>query len=97
MAFSLLYFGPLADLAGQQKEVVEITTTMAASNEGLTISELYKYVGSRHGDSAAILLDSCAVAVNMEYLEEDTETGSSNAIVIRPGDEVAIIPPVSSG
>ena len=48
------------------------------------------------------VLDSCAVTVNLEYVdvEEDgkgTGDGKGGGAVIERGDEVAIIPPVSSG
>lgn len=68
---------------------IENTTT-------LTVHELFKYICSKYGEEARALLKSCAVAVNMEYLDDGTDqTGNNN--LIRPGDEVAMIPPVSSG
>ncbi|GAM27544.1 hypothetical protein SAMD00019534_107200, partial [Acytostelium subglobosum LB1] len=41
--------------------------------------------------SASNLLDVCMVAINLEYIEKGTNA------VIKPTDEVAIIPPVSGG
>ena len=38
------------------------------------------------------VLDSCAVTVNLEYVDLE-----ENTAVIKDGDEVGIIPPVSSG
>lgn len=35
------------------------------------------------------LLPRCAIAVNHEYADE--------AVILKPGDEVAVIPPVSGG
>ena len=44
------------------------------------------------------VLDSCAVTVNLEYVDVEVEGGEEEAgVVINEGDEVAIIPPVSSG
>ena len=46
------------------------------------------------------MLSSCAVTINLEYvdIESDPEHGVSKIDqVIQEGDEVAIIPPVSSG
>lgn len=44
------------------------------------------------------VLDSCAVTVNLEYVDVEEEGGKEKAgVVIQEGDEVAIIPPVSSG
>jgi molybdopterin converting factor subunit 1 len=39
--------------------------------------------------SLADLLPRCAVAVNHEYAADD--------VVLHPGDEIAVIPPVSGG
>jgi len=47
------------------------------------------------------VLSSCAVTVNLEYVDVDIdsepEETTKTAKVIQEGDEVAIIPPVSSG
>ncbi len=44
------------------------------------------------------VLDSCAVTVNLEYVDVEEEgSGEEAGVVINVGDEVAIIPPVSSG
>lgn len=39
------------------------------------------------------ILHSCALTVNLEYIDMDADAG----MLINEGDEVAIIPPVSSG
>lgn len=62
----------------------------------LTVNDLFEYICSKYGAEARALLKSCAVAINMEYLD-DIEAQTGNINVIRPGDEVAMIPPVSSG
>lgn len=45
------------------------------------------------------VLDSCLVTVNLEYVdvEGDEDGQKKEDFVIQAGDEVAIIPPVSSG
>ena len=43
------------------------------------------------------VLSSCAVTVNLTYIDIDGEDAPDAGLVIKEGDEVAIIPPVSSG
>jgi molybdopterin converting factor subunit 1 len=55
---------------------------------GFTVSDLRSLLTSS-SPSLADLLPRCAVAVNHEYADDDQP--------LHPGDEVAIIPPVSGG
>ena len=44
------------------------------------------------------VLDSCAVTVNLEYVDVKEDNDKEKVgVEIKEGDEVAIIPPVSSG
>ncbi|KAM0720266.1 hypothetical protein Q7P37_004402 [Cladosporium fusiforme] len=44
------------------------------------------------------VLGSCAVTVNLDYVDIEEETGKGDlGLVVQEGDEVAVIPPVSSG
>ena len=44
------------------------------------------------------VLGSCALTVNLEYVDLEEESGKGDqGLMVQPGDEVAIIPPVSSG
>lgn len=44
------------------------------------------------------VLGSCALTVNLDYVDLDEESGKGEqGLTVQPGDEVAIIPPVSSG
>lgn len=46
------------------------------------------------------MLVSCGVSLGMEYVDvNDNDNGGSGGegVMINPGDEVGIIPPVSSG
>ncbi len=54
--------------------------------EGVTVGELLALVSARAGDAP---LPPPAVALNQRYARA--------AEVVRPGDEVAIIPPVAGG
>ncbi|MGP8259111.1 MAG: MoaD/ThiS family protein [Acidobacteriaceae bacterium] len=84
----LLYFGVLRELASEPEETVEL-------RDGATVGELIEILRGRTSNpsrSSAVdegLWRSLAVAVNREY--------SSLAMVLREGDEVALLPPVSGG
>ena len=88
MRVRLLYFGVLRELAGGPEETVELA-------EGATVGELIEILRGRASNpSRSSTVDeglwrSLAVAVNREY--------SSLAVVLREGDEVALLPPVSGG
>ncbi|KAK6430303.1 hypothetical protein LTR95_013539 [Oleoguttula sp. CCFEE 5521] len=44
------------------------------------------------------VLFSCAITVNLDYVDVEEEAGKGDeGLVIAAGDEVAVIPPVSSG
>jgi molybdopterin converting factor small subunit len=59
----------------------------------LPLSQLYESLEKKYPGITEKVLCGSMVTVNLEYvdLEEDAER------VIKPGDEVAIIPPVSAG
>ena len=88
MRVRLLTFGVLRDRIGGPEETVEL-------RDGATVGELIEILrGRTSNDSTGNGADegiwrSLAVAVNREY--------SSLAEVLREGDEVALLPPVSGG
>jgi len=79
---SVLYFAALRDLTGVGEESVELATVPCP------VSGLLEQLERKH---AALRgrLSAVRVALNEEF----TELGSS----VRPGDVVALIPPVSGG
>jgi molybdopterin converting factor small subunit len=89
---NVLYFGVLRDRFGASDEVAELA-------DGATVGALLELLCGRTskksmGSEAESSLDeqlwrSLAVAVNREY--------GSTSIVLRDGDEVALLPPVSGG
>ena len=92
MRVRVLYFGVLRELFGVSDEVAELS-------DGAMVGDLLRHLRVRTsntamGDKAAFGLDdrlwrSLAVAVNREY--------GSQSVVLRDGDEVALLPPVSGG
>jgi len=81
MQIRVLYFGVLKDVMGHDSAVMEMA-------EGASVAELLTL--HRAGTNAASSVwDSIAVAVNQEYARAGD--------VLKDGDEVALLPPVSGG
>jgi len=77
----VLLFGAAADRAGTRETELPV-------DEGMTLAEIWPLLARRHPDLAP-LRGTLAFAVNGEYAREDAG--------ISPGDEVAVLPPVSGG
>ena len=87
-----MYFGVLREMAGIADEAAELA-------DGATVGDLLGLLRARTSntgmgneteeDLIERLWRSLAVAVNREY--------GSASIVLREGDEVALLPPVSGG
>ena len=59
----------------------------------MKLSDLFSELEKQYPGIKAKVLDSSAVTINLEYI--DLEDAAD--ITIKQGDEVGIIPPVSSG
>ncbi len=81
MRVDVLCFGVLKECFGAERDVVEL-------GDGADVAALLKLLQGR-GMQGEALWRSLAVAVNREY--------ASLATVLREGDEVALLPPVSGG
>jgi molybdopterin converting factor subunit 1 len=77
----VLLFGAAADRAG-------IRETELPVDEGVTLAEIWSLLAGRHPDLAP-MRDTLAFAINGEYARGDAG--------VSPGDEVAVLPPVSGG
>ena len=85
--FTLLYWGPATSFTGKGRDYIK---------GPLKVTELFNviermYPGMKHNQ-----LDSCAVSVNGEYADLNPVEGEET-LMLKEGDEVAIIPPVSAG
>ncbi|KAF7913788.1 uncharacterized protein EAF01_000194 [Botrytis porri] len=86
--FTVLYFATASSYTSKDSE------TFAAP---LPLSRLFETLEDRYNGMKDNVLRSCLVTVNLEYVDVP-ETGSDGTdVIIKDGDEVAIIPPVSSG
>ena len=62
----------------------------------MSLSDLFDTLDTRYPGIKRSVLDSCAVTVNLEYADVVPDEGGQ-VYMVKEGDEVAIIPPVSSG
>ncbi|KAK0731262.1 hypothetical protein B0H67DRAFT_66329 [Lasiosphaeris hirsuta] len=89
--FTILYFASAGSFT---------TKNVEALPAPLPLSKLFATLEERYQGIKENVLDNSLVTVNLSYVDmpggEDGET-SDEEIVIQEGDEVAIIPPVSSG
>lgn len=92
-SFTILYFASASALTGKEYETLPAPMPLA---------NLFGELESRYPGIHAKILDSCLVTVNLDYVDippvEDAD--SKPGVVgteLKEGDEVAIIPPVSSG
>ncbi len=77
----VLLFGAAADRAGTRQIEVPV-------NDGTTLGELWSVLADRH-PGLAPMRETLAFAVNDEYARMED--------AVSPGDEVAVLPPVSGG
>jgi len=82
--FNLLYFASASSFTRKTTESFDAPSTAAKLFETLE----KKYPGIKEK-----ILGSCALTVNLDYVDLD----APEEVVIKAGDEVAVIPPVSSG
>lgn len=81
MKIGVLLFGVLKDLAGRSSEAVDLP-------EGVRVRDLLLYY-ARESPQFELMVPSLAISVNQEYSGADR--------VLREGDEVGLLPPVSGG
>jgi molybdopterin converting factor small subunit len=81
--FKILYFAAASAYTTKNEEALVAP---------LNVTGLFDAIEKRYPGIKAKILASCAVTVNLEYVDMD-----ENGAVIQEGDEVAIIPPVSGG
>lgn len=84
MRIALLYFGVLKDLVGSADQALDLP-------ERTSVGGLLEILRARTSNQVMEerVWQSLAVAVNREY--------AGAGVVLREGDEVALLPPVSGG
>jgi molybdopterin converting factor small subunit len=97
--FTLLYFASAASYTKKDSEILQAP---------LPLPKLFDVLEERYPGIKDEVLSHCAVTINLNYVGVDitgcegsetkwVESVLEDAAVIREGDEVALIPPVSSG
>jgi len=86
--FTILYFASASSFTSRDSEALEAP---------LPLSKLFKTLEDKYNGMKAKVLESCLVTVNLEYVDLAAGAGGDHEYIIKEGDEVAIIPPVSSG
>jgi molybdopterin synthase sulfur carrier subunit len=87
--FTILYFAAGSSYTSKDAEFLKAP---------LPLSELFPALEERYPGFTAKVLESCRVTINLEYVDMPGDNPSAgDEVVIKEGDEVGIIPPVSSG
>lgn len=86
--FTILYFASAGSFTSKSSECLPAP---------LPLSQLFDFLEARYEGIKTKILDNSMVAINLEYVNPQTEVDNGCEITINNGDEVAIIPPVSSG
>ncbi|KAF2755345.1 hypothetical protein EJ05DRAFT_478363 [Pseudovirgaria hyperparasitica] len=86
--FTILYFAAASDITKKRSE------TLTAP---VHVSQLFTLLDKKYPGLKDKVLCSSAITVNLEYVDVDESMSDEEGLVIKAGDEVAIIPPVSSG
>jgi len=82
--FKILYFAYASSHTKKSEELLPAP---------MQLSELFETLDKKYPRMKEKVLESCMVTVNLEYVDMDT----SEEKELKAGDEVGIIPPVSSG
>ncbi|OAA60987.1 ribosomal protein s28e [Niveomyces insectorum RCEF 264] len=85
--FNLLYFAGATSFTHKDYEPLPAP---------LSLAKLFAELEARYTGIRAAVLDTSLVTINLDYVDVPAD-GSGHDVVIQEGDEVAIIPPVSSG
>ncbi|XP_061118650.1 molybdopterin synthase sulfur carrier subunit-like isoform X2 [Conger conger] len=80
----VLYFARSAELAGMKSETISIP-------QELTSQQLWQELENRHPRLSAVR-EQVVLAVRQQYV-----VLGNQHVSLRPGDEVAVIPPLSGG
>lgn len=85
---TVLYFAGASSFTGKESE---------AFPAPMPLGKLFAELEARYPGIRPQILDSCLVTVNLDYVDVPKDGDEAGGVVIQAADEVALIPPVSSG
>jgi molybdopterin converting factor small subunit len=85
--FNMLYFASAGSFTAKEFEPLPAP---------LPLHKLFQTLEEKYTGIKEKVLESCMVTINYKYVDMPEEKEESD-VMIQPGDEVALIPPVSSG
>jgi len=90
--FNILYFASAGSFTSKQVESLPAP---------LPLSKLFETLEEKYEGIRAKVLDHSLVTINLNYVDmpgsDEDDEEDKEPVIIKEGDEVAIIPPVSSG
>ncbi|KAK3052962.1 hypothetical protein LTR09_006026 [Extremus antarcticus] len=87
--FTVLYFAAATSHTERQHDFLQAP---------MPVTQLWNALDKKYPGFKVKVLESAALTVNLEYVDLDEEAARGDGgMVIRAGDEVGVIPPVSSG
>jgi molybdopterin converting factor small subunit len=86
--FHILYFAAAGSYTSKQVEALPAP---------LPLSKLFATLEARYEGITAGVLENSLVTINLAYVDLPSTAEGGEDVMIEEGDEVAIIPPVSSG
>ncbi|KAK8114004.1 molybdopterin synthase sulfur carrier subunit [Apiospora kogelbergensis] len=86
--FNVLYFASAASFTSMESQPLPAP---------LPLRKLFDALDEKHPGMKDNILNSSLVTVNLTYVDVPEKDDDPNQVIIEEGDEVAIIPPVSSG
>lgn len=86
--FRILYFASASSYTSKDSEDFPAP---------ISIAKLFDTLEEKYSGMKSKVLESCLVTVNLEYVDMPEGGDGESDLQIKEGDEVAIIPPVSSG
>lgn len=86
--FTVLYFASASSFTGKDFDSFPAP---------IALSGLLSLLESQYPGIRASILDHCMLTVNLDYVDMPQDGCKDGDLVLKAGDELALIPPVSSG